>query len=97
MRDVLKEEINKSLIGSQEKKTSKQAKGLNKTVKTLKMEMKSLRKTQTAGTRQMENLGKQIGTTYANITKRIQEMKMTCFSETKHQRNLGHYEKNKPT
>ena len=49
-------------------------KEINKTVQDMKMEIKAIRKTQTEGILALENLGKRIGTTDANITNKIQDM-----------------------
>jgi predicted double-glycine peptidase len=61
MIEAIKEEINKSLEKIQEN-TIKQVKEINKTVQDLKMEIKAVRKTQTEGILETENLGKKIGT-----------------------------------
>ena len=69
------EETNKSLKETKEnqekKKTTKQMK---QTVQGLKSEIETIKKTQIKGIEDMENMGKQIGTTEVNITNRIQEM-----------------------
>ena len=67
------EEINKSLkdtLGNQEK-TIKQ---IMETVQELKTEMEAMKKTQTEGRLNMENLGKPSETTETSITNRIQEI-----------------------
>lgn len=43
-------------------------------VQTLKGEIEAIKKTQTQGNMEMENLGKQSGTTHASITNTMQEM-----------------------
>ena len=45
------------------------------TIQDLKTEIETIKKTQTEGILEMENLGKQTGTTDAGITNRIQEIK----------------------
>ena len=47
---------------------------MNKTVQDLKMEKETIKKTQTEGILEIENLGKRTGTTDDSITNRIQEM-----------------------
>ena len=44
------------------------------TVQDLKAKIQVIKKTQTKGILDMENLGKRLGTTGANITNKIQEM-----------------------
>ena len=58
------------ILGNQEK-TIKQ---VMETVQELKTEMEAMKKTQTKGQLDMENLGKQTETTEASITSRIQEI-----------------------
>ena len=48
---------------------------MNKTVQDMKMEIEAIKKTQTEGILEMENLGKRIGTTDTNMANRIQERK----------------------
>lgn len=67
-----KEEMDKSLKEIWEN-IIKQVQELNKTIQDLKMEIKVVRKRQTEGILQVENLGKRIGTTDSSITNRIQE------------------------
>ena len=57
MIEALKEEISKSLKETEEN-TIKQVKEINKTVQDLKMEIEAIKKTQTEGILEMENLGK---------------------------------------
>ena len=57
MIDTSKEETNKSLKEIQEN-TIKQVKEMNKTVQDLKMEIEAIKKTQTEGILEMENLRK---------------------------------------
>ena len=67
------EEMNKSVndtLGNKEK-TIKQ---VTETVQELKTEMEAMKKTQTEGSLDMENLGKRTETTESSITNRIQEM-----------------------
>ena len=47
---------------------------MKETVQDLKTEIKVIKKTQTEGILDMENMGKQIGTTKRSITNRIQEI-----------------------
>ena len=56
---------------SRKPKPNKQLMEPNKTVPDLKMETEGMKKTQTEGILEMENLGKQTGTTDASITNRI--------------------------
>ena len=70
------EEINKSIediLGNQEKAI----KQIMETVEDLKTEMEAMKKTQTKDCLDMENLGKQTGTTETSITNRIQETEET--------------------
>ena len=73
MIEAFKEEANKSLKDIQEN-TIKQVKEINKIVPNLKTEIKAIKKAQTEGTLEMDNLGKRTKTTDASITQRIQEM-----------------------
>jgi hypothetical protein len=73
MAEALREEMNKSLKEIQGS-TIKQMNEVNKTVQDLKIEIETIRETQTVGILEMENLGKRTGTTDASITNRIQEM-----------------------
>lgn len=69
------EEINKSLKECQEsQEKNKQLQETNTTVQDLKMETEIIKKTQTKGNLEMENLDKPTGTTDASIANRIQEM-----------------------
>ena len=47
---------------------------LNKTIQDLKMEVKTIKKTQRETTLEIENLGKKSGTIDVRISNRIQEM-----------------------
>ena len=49
-------------------------KELNKTIQDLKMEVKTIKKSQREATLKIENLGKRSGIIHASITNRIQEM-----------------------
>ena len=71
--EVLKEETQKSLEKLQEN-TGKQMKGLNKTIQDLKMEIKTIKKSQRETTLELVNLGKRSGVIDVNITNRIQEI-----------------------
>jgi hypothetical protein len=71
--EALKEETQKSLKELQEN-TDKQVKELNKTIQGLKMEVKTIKKSQRETTLEIENLGKKSGDKDANITNRIQEI-----------------------
>ena len=53
---------------------NKEVKEMSKTVQDLKLKREAIR-TQTEGILEMENLGKQTGTTEVSFTNRIQEMK----------------------
>ena len=70
--EALKEEKQKSLKELQEN-TTKHRKDLNKTIEDLKMEIKTIQKSQRETTLEIENLGKKSGVTNASITDRIQE------------------------
>ena len=69
-----KEETNKSLKDIQEN-TIKQMKEIDKTEQDLNVEIEEIKKTQTEGILEMENLGKRTGTTDTSITNRIQRIK----------------------
>jgi chromosome segregation ATPase len=71
--EALKEETQKSLKELQ-KNTIKQAKEMNKTIQDLKMEIETLKKSQSETTLELENLGKRSGIIDASITNRIQEI-----------------------
>jgi len=71
--EAFKKEINKSLKEIQEN-TIRQVKEISKTVQDLKVEIETIKRTQTEGILEMENLGKRTGTTDASIAKRIQEI-----------------------
>ena len=66
-------EINKSFKETQEK-AIKQVKQAIQTVQDMKIEIEAIKKTQTKGILEMENLGKGTGATDISITNRIQEM-----------------------
>ena len=70
------EEINKSLKERQEnqEKTIKQVKKIVQIIPDLKIEIESIKKTQTEKILELENLDKRRGTTEESITNRIQEM-----------------------
>jgi hypothetical protein len=65
--------FHKSLEEIQEN-TIRQVKEINQTVQDKKMEIEAIKKTQTEGILEMENLGNWIGTTGVSITNRTQEM-----------------------
>jgi hypothetical protein len=67
------EETQKSLRELQEN-TTKQVMELNKTIKDIKMEVETIKKTQRETTLEMEILGKKSGYIDASISNRIQEM-----------------------
>jgi hypothetical protein len=69
----LKKKNKKSLKELQEKKP-KQVMELNKTIQDLKMEVKTMKKTQREATLEIETLGKKSGTIDVSIRNRIQEM-----------------------
>jgi predicted nucleic acid-binding Zn-ribbon protein len=71
--EVLKEETQKSLKELREN-TTKQAMELNKTIQDLKMEVETIKKTQSEATLEIETLGKKSGNIDARISNRIQEM-----------------------
>ena len=68
----MKEETQKSLKELQEN-TNKQEKELNKTIRSLKIEGETTKKSQRETTLKKENLGKKSGAIDANINNRIQE------------------------
>jgi hypothetical protein len=68
--EALKEETQKSLKELQEDKI-KQTKERNKTIQDLKMELETIKKSQSETTLELENLGKRSGVIDATITKRI--------------------------
>jgi esterase/lipase len=70
--EYLKEETQKSLKELQEN-TTKQVKELNKTIRDLKMEIETVKKSQRETTLEIENLGKRSGFIDASITNRIHE------------------------
>ena len=65
--------MNKSLKDNQENQ-EKAIKQVRETVQDLKNEMEIMKKTETEGRLDMENLGKRTGTTETSITNRIQEI-----------------------
>ena len=69
----LKVEIQKSLKELQEN-TTKQVMNLNKTIQDLKMEVETIKKTQSETTLEIETLGKKSGNIDTSISNRIQEM-----------------------
>jgi hypothetical protein len=69
-----KEETNKSLKDIQEN-TIKQMKEIDKTEQDLNVEIEEIKKTQTEGILEVENLGKRKGTTDTSITNKIQRIK----------------------
>ena len=71
--EVFKEETQKSLKELQEN-AIKQVMELNKTIQDLKMEVETIKKTQSETTLEIETLGKKSGTIDASISNRIQEM-----------------------
>ena len=70
---AIKVKTQKSLKELQENKT-KQVMEWNKTIKDLKMEVESIKKTQRETTLELKMVGKRSGAIDASITKRIQEM-----------------------
>jgi hypothetical protein len=73
MIGAFKEEINKYLKEIQEN-TIKHVKEMSKTVNDLKIEIEEIKKTQTEGILEIENLVKRIGTADLSIISRLQEM-----------------------
>jgi predicted nucleic acid-binding Zn-ribbon protein len=73
MMEDFKKEINNSLKEIQEN-TSNQVKELNKTIKDLKIEVETIKKSQRETTLEIENIGKKSGAIDASITTRIQEI-----------------------
>lgn len=68
--EIFKEEMNKSPKEINEN-TNKQWREKNKKVQSLKVEIESIRKTQTEGNLNMKNLITQTETSEASLTKRI--------------------------
>ena len=68
--EIFKEEMNKSPKEINEN-TNKQWKEKNKKVQSLKVEIESIKKTQTEGNLNMKNLITQTETSEASLTKRI--------------------------
>jgi hypothetical protein len=66
-------DINNSLKEIQEN-TTKQVKELNKTIQDLKMDIETIKKSQSETILKIENLGKRSGVTDKNIINRIQEI-----------------------
>jgi chromosome segregation ATPase len=71
--EALKEETQKSLRELQEN-TTKQVKELNQTIQDLKMEVETIKKSQTETTLEIKILGKKSGKIDESISNRIQEM-----------------------
>jgi hypothetical protein len=71
--EAFKKETQKSLTELQEN-TNKQMIEWNKTIQDLKMEVKTIKKTQRETTLEVETLGKKSGTLDVTISNRIQEM-----------------------
>jgi predicted nucleic acid-binding Zn-ribbon protein len=71
--ESFKEAINNSLKEIQEN-TGKKVKELNKAIQDLKVEVKTIKKTQMEANLEMEKLGKGSEITDASITNRIQEI-----------------------
>ena len=69
--EALKGETDKSLKGIQ-RNTIKLVKELNKAVQDLKVEVKTIKKTQMEAIVERDNLGKRSGNTNVSITNRIQ-------------------------
>jgi hypothetical protein len=67
--------MKKSLEEMNESLEENHSKEMNKTVQDLKMEIEAIKKTQTEGTLETENIGKRTVTTETSINNRIQEMK----------------------
>ena len=73
MMEDFKKEINNSLKEIQEN-TSNQVKELNKTIKDLKIEVETIKKSQRETTLEIENLGKKSEVIDASISNRIEEV-----------------------
>jgi hypothetical protein len=76
----IKEETQKSLKELQEN-TTKRVMELNRTIQDIKMEVDTIKKTQSEATLERETLGKKSGTIDASISKRIQEMEERISGE----------------
>ena len=59
---------------------------LNKIIQNLKMEIKTINKSQKGATQEMENLGKKSGDTDTSITNRMQEIEEKNLRHRKYQR-----------
>jgi predicted nucleic acid-binding Zn-ribbon protein len=73
MMEDFKKEIN-NFLGEIQVYTSNQVKELNKIIHNLKIELKTIKKSQRKATLEIENLGKKSGAIDASITSRIQEI-----------------------
>ena len=86
--EYLKDETQKSLKELQEN-TTKQVMGLNKTIQDLKMEVETIKKTQSETTLEIETLGKKSGTIDVSINNRIQEMEERISGAEDSIENMG--------
>jgi chromosome segregation ATPase len=84
--EALKEETQKSLKELQENAT-KQVKELNQTIQDLKMEVRTIKKSQRETTLELENLGKRSRVIDANITNRIQEIEENLRGRRYHRKH----------
>jgi septal ring factor EnvC (AmiA/AmiB activator) len=87
MIEDFKKNINNSLKELQEN-TIKQAKEMNKTIKDLKMEIETIKKSQSETTMELQNLEKRSGVIDANIINRIQEIGERIYG-AKNIENIG--------
>ena len=67
----------------------KQVKELNKIIQDLKMEVETIKKTQSATTLEIETLGKKSGKIDVSISNRIQEMEERIFGAEDSMENIG--------
>ena len=86
--EAFKEETQKCLRELQENNT-KQEMELNKTIQDLKMEVETIKKTQSETTLETENLGKKSGNIYVSISNRIQDMEERISGAGNSIENMG--------
>jgi chromosome segregation ATPase len=84
----IKKGYNNSLKEIQ-KNTTKQVMKLNKTIRDLKREVETIKKTQNETTLEIETLGKKSGTIDSSITKRIQKMEDRISGAEDSRENMG--------
>jgi chromosome segregation ATPase len=88
MIEDFKKDMNNSIKEIPEN-TDKQVKELNKTIQDLKMEIKTIKKSQTETTLELEHLGKRSGIIDTSITNRIQEIEERISGAKDSIENIG--------